>query len=613
MSYFRIKALLAALFSCAAFSAAPVSAASPFSDVDPSSWAWRAVAGLSEEGAVAGYPDGTFRGARNVSRYEMAQIVGQLMANENSLTAEQKKTVDQLASEYRDELKSLGVRVSELEKKRGNNTLFLEWRISGMDRYDNIYKNNTQKHYELGSRIRLHDIASLNQRTTLYTSIEAYQSLNDRQMYDVHDSHYRNNDENINRNDDFHLSRLFVTQHFGKSKEKHGPVDLGPSNDLFAIGRFPVQMGVTGYTYQGSFTGISLQFGDYVTGGHFTVAYGRANDLNYDYIGPMMKGVRGLRSILAKENPERIDRLQTQIAGVILQRQGILPGDPRFSAALPGAKNQAAASLTQALGSSSSVDEFIGRVSSAMGMSPSDVRAGLSPQLAEAYSFLNGRYEPDNDTLYPMWPQGVHMSNHEDQDVPVVYASYIFRKPHKWEAHAYGLKALGPVGRIAKAYGFAVGWYPVGRWNIHGEYIKNMRKLPLNNERPYSFNWGISYGEADVLRPHSWQFGIDRVYSKAGTYFGGSSNDVADQYMGAVYRNWHGQRMPAYIADVIDDRMNGRSGSRQYGGAKFYLAKAVFVPMKGLLIEADYGFGAKDMGNRKMDDMFRIQATAYIM
>ena len=34
--------------------------------------------------------------------------------------------------------------------------------------------------------------------------------------------------------------------------------------------------------------------------------------------------------------------------------------------------------------------------------------------------------------------------------------------------------------------------------------------------------------------------------------------------------------------------------------------------MRGLIIDAEYGFNAKDMGGRKMDNMFMLKATAYI-
>lgn len=95
-------------------------AANPFTDVDPGSWAYQAAADLADAGVVAGYPDGTFRGDRPVTRYEMAQITARLMAREDQLTAEQRAAVDKLAAEYADELDSLGVRVTNLEKKIGS-------------------------------------------------------------------------------------------------------------------------------------------------------------------------------------------------------------------------------------------------------------------------------------------------------------------------------------------------------------------------------------------------------------------------------------------------------------------------------------------------------------
>ncbi len=95
-------------------------AANPFSDVTPDDWAYQAVSDLSDQGVVEGYPDGTFKGERNMTRYELAQIIARLMAKEDQLNAEQKATLDKLAGEYADELANLGVRVANLEKKVGN-------------------------------------------------------------------------------------------------------------------------------------------------------------------------------------------------------------------------------------------------------------------------------------------------------------------------------------------------------------------------------------------------------------------------------------------------------------------------------------------------------------
>ena len=48
-------------------------AANPFSDVPAGHWAYAAVAKLAAAGIVDGYPDGTYKGDRTMTRYEMAQ------------------------------------------------------------------------------------------------------------------------------------------------------------------------------------------------------------------------------------------------------------------------------------------------------------------------------------------------------------------------------------------------------------------------------------------------------------------------------------------------------------------------------------------------------------
>ena len=112
-------------------------AANPFSDVTADDWAYQAVSDLSAQGVVEGYPDGTFKGERNMTRYELAQIVARLMAKEDQLNAEQQATIDKLAGEYADELANLGVRVSNLEKKVGN--------ISWAGDAKMMYTNNAKK------------------------------------------------------------------------------------------------------------------------------------------------------------------------------------------------------------------------------------------------------------------------------------------------------------------------------------------------------------------------------------------------------------------------------------------------------------------------------------
>jgi hypothetical protein len=100
-------------------------AANPFSDVPAGHWAYGSIAKLAAAGIVDGYGDGTYRGDRLMTRYEMAQIVARAMAKGAN--------VDRLASEFADELDSLGVRVAKLEKKSDNVKITGEARYSYAD------------------------------------------------------------------------------------------------------------------------------------------------------------------------------------------------------------------------------------------------------------------------------------------------------------------------------------------------------------------------------------------------------------------------------------------------------------------------------------------------
>lgn len=607
MKHCLLKTAMAALFATAAFT---VSAANPFADVDTSSWAYQAVSQLSDQGVVDGYPDGTFKGDKNVSRYELAQIIARLMAKEDSLNDSQKAMVQKLSAEYADDLQNLGVRVKELEKKTGNLSTITELRVQDIPRYDNVYKDSKSSHDELSLRVRINTMANVNDRSTVYSQLETYMSMNGKDVYDVNGSKWDSQGNESQReghgDGDFHMNRLWATYHFGK-KQDTSKLPFGPSKNLIGIGQFPVKMGVTGYTYDGQFKGAVVQFGDYLKGGHLTIAYGRATDINYNYTGPMLRGVKV--STVAKN--KLLNELQTNDVvreAVEADTTGKLKAMmAKASALISSSENTAAlqANLETIMTGLAQENRDLAKA----------VKAKLdSANLSGLASGEIGYYNPQNDTLYPMG-KDVMMNWGDDEDVPVSYISYIYRKPQQWEFHAYGMQANGPIGNICKAYGFAGAYYITPMWHVQGEYVKNVKKLPLNNERPHSFNYGLHYGTADILKGGSYELGIDYIYSQAGTYFGGSGDDIADQYMGHIYKHWNGlNNVPAYLADKIDALTDGNpsNDNSNYGGAKFFLAKASFVPMRGLLLQAEYGFNAKDMGGRKMDNMLMLKATAYI-
>ena len=158
-----MKKILAIAAAAALTTGVSAYAANPFSDVSTSDWAYQAVADLSDQGVVIGYPDGTFRGERNITRYELAQIVARMMAREDQLNAEQRATLEKLANEYADELANLGVRVSKLEKKVGN----LYWSGDANMKYQHNLEGMKDHKDAWEGRIRINADAEANDKVTV--------------------------------------------------------------------------------------------------------------------------------------------------------------------------------------------------------------------------------------------------------------------------------------------------------------------------------------------------------------------------------------------------------------------------------------------------------------
>ena len=115
-----------------AMSVTAVAAANPFSDVPAKHWAYDSVMKLEKAGIVEGFGDGTFRGDRTMTRYEMAQIIARAMARVEKADAALKAELDKLSVEFAQELKTLGVRVTALENQTQNVKFSGDFRL----RYD---------------------------------------------------------------------------------------------------------------------------------------------------------------------------------------------------------------------------------------------------------------------------------------------------------------------------------------------------------------------------------------------------------------------------------------------------------------------------------------------
>ncbi|MBW4480175.1 MAG: iron uptake porin [Tolypothrix brevis GSE-NOS-MK-07-07A] len=108
-------------------SQAQVTSVSQFSDVQPTDWAFQALQSLVERyGCIAGYPNGTYRGNRALTRYEFAAGLNACLDRVNELiatatadlvTKEDLATLQRLQEEFSAELATLRGRVDALEAR----------------------------------------------------------------------------------------------------------------------------------------------------------------------------------------------------------------------------------------------------------------------------------------------------------------------------------------------------------------------------------------------------------------------------------------------------------------------------------------------------------------
>ncbi|MDU1361619.1 MAG: putative porin [Veillonella sp.] len=153
-----MKKQFAAIFAATAVLGVTTAfAANPFSDVTPDSWAYQAVSQLANAGVINGYPDGTFKGQNNITRYEMAQMVAKAMANQDRANAEQQAMINRLADEFSNELNNLGVRVARLEDRVGNVKVTGDARLR--------YRDAEHAKSKFDARARVQFNAKVNDRT----------------------------------------------------------------------------------------------------------------------------------------------------------------------------------------------------------------------------------------------------------------------------------------------------------------------------------------------------------------------------------------------------------------------------------------------------------------
>ena len=232
-----MKKQFAAIFAATAVLGVTTAfAANPFSDVTPDSWAYQAVSQLAATGIVNGYPDGTFKGQNNITRYEMAQMVAKAMANQDRANAEQQAMINRLADEFSNELNNLGVRVARLEDRVGNVKVTGDARLR--------YRDAEDAKSKFDARARVQFNAKVNDRTDAVVRLTSG-------SFELGDS---TNGENA----DASIDRAYVNHKFGERVS-------------VKAGRFGQVIG-GGYMFDGTFDGAQFNAGNDKV--QFQAAYG---------------------------------------------------------------------------------------------------------------------------------------------------------------------------------------------------------------------------------------------------------------------------------------------------------------------------------------------------
>ena len=234
-----MKKQFAAIFAATAVLGVTTAfAANPFSDVTPDSWAYQAVSQLAAAGIVNGYPDGTFKGQNDITRYEMAQMVAKAMANQDRANAEQQAMINRLADEFSNELNNLGVRVARLEDRVGNVKVTGDARLR--------YRDAEHAKSKFDARARVQFNAKVNDRTDAVVRVTS--------------GNFELGNSTTGGNANATIDRAYVNHKFGERVS-------------VKAGRFGQMMGA-GLAYDDAFDGAQFNAGNDKV--NFQAAYGYA-------------------------------------------------------------------------------------------------------------------------------------------------------------------------------------------------------------------------------------------------------------------------------------------------------------------------------------------------
>lgn len=113
-----------AILLCLVLPVAAIAQSAAFQDLPKDHWAYADVDFLISQGYMEGYPDGTFKGRKVTTRYDVALMLARILkrmeekkATIDAASEEERAALSRLTKEFRDELGLLDVRVDSLERR----------------------------------------------------------------------------------------------------------------------------------------------------------------------------------------------------------------------------------------------------------------------------------------------------------------------------------------------------------------------------------------------------------------------------------------------------------------------------------------------------------------
>lgn len=220
-------------FLIAGMTSTSFAAANPFSDIPANHWALKSLNKLAAEGIIEGYEDGTYRGDRAITRYEMAQMVARALAKtpKTTISSSNRAELDKLAAEFRDELDNLGIRIDELEKHSD----FVRWTgkieyTYTRERVDPDNTGNKEKSTSNSYIFRIEPTAEVNEHWTANARLDA------------------KGDMKFDSTTEVKLERIWAEGNYDKLNVKFGRMELFTNED--------------GLIWDTEFSGAQLTFGN---------------------------------------------------------------------------------------------------------------------------------------------------------------------------------------------------------------------------------------------------------------------------------------------------------------------------------------------------------------